>query len=141
MAVGTTVARRVAVRNAMALRVDSRYPMCSATQSERTPAAPGAACAGKAPALATKDASPGPSPRALPGGAFRRPSRTLPPDRACLHEVRLSYATHGMTRARFPLSHSVVSLWTLDSGLGTSCGEAVREPAAQRVPGHAGPRP
>ena len=39
-------------------------------------------------------ASAGPSPRALPRGANRRPSRTLPTDCAFLHGVHLSYATH-----------------------------------------------
>ena len=39
-------------------------------------------------------ASAGLSPRALPRGANRRPSRTLPADCAFLHGVRPSYATH-----------------------------------------------
>ena len=39
------------------------------------------------------DASAGSSPRALPGRAGRRPSRTLPADCPFLHEIRLYYVT------------------------------------------------
>ena len=46
-----------------------------------------------------KGASAGPSPRALPGGAGRRPSRTLPADCPFLHEIRPSYATDSRVSA------------------------------------------
>jgi len=46
-------------------------------------------------------ASAGPSPRALPGGAGRRPSRTLPADCPSLHEVSLFYATDSIERRKY----------------------------------------
>ena len=51
-------------------------------------------------------ASAGPSPRALPRGANRRPSRTLPADCASIRGVRLSYATHSKHHFR-PRHHGL----------------------------------
>jgi len=79
-------------------RVTLRYPAVLRVAEVRRTWRPRRSVRGEGSRACRNWASAGPSPRALPRGAGRRPSRTLPADCAFVHEVRLYYARHSISR-------------------------------------------